>query len=137
MYSDILDTLLAELGPESVDLITCIFVMSAIHPAKHQAVFHNLSRVLRPGGVLLFRDYGVNDMAMIRFKPGSKIGEHFYTRQDGTRSYFFQASEVSELGQGAGLEAYQHQCLARRTVNLKEGVDVARNFVQAKFKKPL
>ena len=131
----ILDTLLEKLGLESVDLLTCIFVMSAIHPDKHQMVFHNLSRVLRPGGVLLFRDYGVNDMAMIRFKPGSKIGENFYTRQDGTRSYFFQAGEVAELGQVAGLEAYQNQCVARRTVNVKEGVDVARNFVQAKFRK--
>jgi len=131
------DTLLSELGPDSVDLITCIFVMSAIHPTKHQVVFNNLSKVLRPGGVLLFRDYGLHDMAMIRFKPGSKIGENFYTRQDGTRSYFFQESEVEQLGQAAGLVSYQNEFVARRTVNVKEGVDVARNFVQSKFRKPL
>jgi len=131
------ETLLAELGEDSVDMITCIFVLSAIHPDKHQAVFLNLSKVLRPGGVLLFRDYGLYDMAMIRFKPGSKIAENFYTRQDGTRSYFFQASELAQLGEGAGLEPYQAECVPRRTVNLKEGVDVARSFVQAKFKKPV
>eukprot|EP00092_Neocalanus_flemingeri_P021830 GFUD01023682.1.p1 GENE.GFUD01023682.1~~GFUD01023682.1.p1 ORF type:complete len:112 (-),score=38.19 GFUD01023682.1:56-391(-) len=111
--------------------------MSAIHPTKHQTVFHNLSKVLRPGGVLLFRDYGLYDMAMIRFKPGSKIGQHFYTRQDGTRSYFFQESEVEQLGLAAGLVTYQNTSLARRTVNVKEGVDVARSFVQSKFRKPL
>jgi len=131
------DTLLTELGENSVDMITCIFVMSAIHPDKHQTVFHNLSKVLRPGGVLLFRDYGLYDMAMIRFKPGSKIADNFYTRQDGTRSYFFQAEEIARHGEEAGLEPYQAQCVPRRTVNMKEGVDVARNFIQAKFKKPL
>ena len=128
---------MSELGPGSVDLITCIFVMSAIHPTKHQAVFDNLSRVLRPGGVLLFRDYGLYDMAMIRFRPGSKIGENFYTRQDGTRSYFFQAGEVEQLGETAGLVSLQNQVVERRTVNVKEGVDVARNFVQSKFRKPI
>ena len=75
-------------------------------------------------------------MAMIRFKPGSKIGENFYTRQDGTRSYFFQDSEVEELGLEAGLEPYENQFVERRTINVKEGVDVARNFVQAKLRKP-
>jgi len=129
--------LVSELGPDSVDLITCIFVLSAIHPDKHQVVFTNLAKVLRPGGMLLFRDYGLYDMAMIRFKPGSKIAENFYTRQDGTRSYFFQTSELSLLGQSVGLDPCQVQDVPRRTVNMKEGVDVARNFVQAKFKKPL
>ena len=131
------DTLLTELGEDSVNMITCIFVMSAIHPDKHQKVFNNLAKVLKPGGVLCFRDYGLYDMAMIRFKPGSKIADNFYTRQDGTRSYFFQAEEIARLGDEAGLDPYQAQCVPRRTVNMKEGVDVARNFVQAKFRKPL
>ena len=75
------EKLVTEMGSNSVDIVTCIFVMSAIHPNKHQTVFQNLATVLKPGGVLLFRDYGVYDMAMIRFKPGSKIADKFYTRQ--------------------------------------------------------
>ena len=41
--------------------------------------------VAREGTVVLFRDYAIHDMAMIRFAPGAKIGERFYVRQDGTR----------------------------------------------------
>lgn len=34
---------------------------------------------------MLVRDYGLYDMAMLRFGPGSKLGERLYVRQDGTR----------------------------------------------------
>ena len=129
------DTLVTELGPDSVDIVTAIFVLSAIHPDKHARVFTNLATVLRPGGLLLFRDYGLHDMAMLRFKPGSKISDQFYTRQDGTRSYFFKEVEVTRLGEEAGLEVYSAEMVERRTVNLKEGVNVPRLFVQSKFRK--
>ena len=98
-------------------------------------MLRNLAAVLAPGGVLLFRDYGLYDMAQIRFKSGSKISENFYTRQDGTRSYFFSAEEVKRLGEEAGLESYHSEMVERRTVNIKEGIDVPRNFVQSKFRK--
>lgn len=36
------------------------------------------------------RDYGVNDYAMIRFGRGAKLTDRFYTRQDGTRAFYFK-----------------------------------------------
>jgi methyltransferase-like protein 6 len=43
------DRLLEELGDSSIDIISMVFVLSAIHPEKHQTVFDNLARVLKPG----------------------------------------------------------------------------------------
>lgn len=69
----------------SVDIASLIFVLSAIQPASWSQVAKLAFRALRPGGVLLFRDYGRYDMAQLRFKPGHKIADNFYMRQDGTR----------------------------------------------------
>ena len=54
-------------------------------------------QVLKPGKNVLFRDYGLYDHAMLRFKAGSKLGENFYVRQDGTRSYFFTDGKIKGI----------------------------------------
>ena len=76
---------LGEIEACSVDIATLVFVLSAIHPQKFIEVLRNVFAVLKPGGVVLFRDYGLYDMAQMRFKAGHKISENFYMRQDGTR----------------------------------------------------
>jgi len=126
-----------EIAEQSVDIVSMIFVLSAIHPSKHSTVFTNILKVLKPGGILLFRDYGLYDMAMIRFGPGSKIKDQMYSRQDGTRSYFFKEEEISQLALDAGFEVIENSFVARRTINKKDGLDVPRNFVQSKFRKPM
>ncbi|XP_019891719.1 tRNA N(3)-methylcytidine methyltransferase METTL6 [Musca domestica] len=121
--------------PESIDIISMIFVLSAISPCKFDAVIKNLHTILKPGGIVLFRDYGRYDMAQLRFKSGHKISDNFYMRQDGTRSYYFAEQELSNLFRENGFEIMANSYVHRRTLNVKEGIDVPRIFLQGKFRK--
>uniref|UniRef100_A0A7N5K420 Methyltransferase 6, tRNA N3-cytidine n=1 Tax=Ailuropoda melanoleuca TaxID=9646 RepID=A0A7N5K420_AILME len=91
--------------------------------------------VLKPGKSVLFRDYGLYDHAMLRFKAGSKLGENFYARQDGTRSYFFTDEFLARLFTDTGYEEVVNEYVFRETVNKKEGLCVPRVFLQSKFRK--
>ena len=52
------------------------------------------NKVLKPGGLLFFRDYGLYDHAMLRFSPANKLSDNFYVRQDGTRAYYFSKGKL-------------------------------------------
>lgn len=125
------------LEENSLDVVTMIFVLSAINPHKFKTVITNVWRTLKVGGVVLFRDYGLHDMAQLRFKPGHKISENFYMRQDGTRSYYFSEKELADLFVECGFSVISCTYIHRRTKNLKEGIDVPRIFLQGKFRKTL
>ncbi|KAL3276992.1 hypothetical protein HHI36_012352 [Cryptolaemus montrouzieri] len=107
-----------------------------------ETVFEKIQRdeilfiLLKPGGCLLFRDYGLHDMAQIRFKAGHKISDNFYMRQDGTRSYYFSTEIMEDLFIKAGFEIASNCYIHRRTINKKENVDVPRIFLQSKVMKP-
>lgn len=40
---------------------------------RMQGVLNRLSKLLKPGGMLLFRDYGRHDETQLRFKRGNSI----------------------------------------------------------------
>lgn len=82
------------LTESSVDVVLMIFIFSALNPKQWDQAVRNVWRVLKPGGQVLFRDYGRGDLAQVRFKKGRWMEENFYVRGDGTRVYFFEREEL-------------------------------------------
>jgi len=118
----------------SVDIATLIFVLSAIHPDKMVEAVKNVAKTLNSDGILLFRDYGLYDHAMLRFSKGHKLSESFYVRQDGTRAFYFSLEKINSIMEEAGMVPISSSYIYRSTVNVKEGIDVPRIFVQGKYR---
>jgi tRNAThr (cytosine32-N3)-methyltransferase len=84
----------------SVDVVVMIFIFSALSPRQWAQAVKNVWNVLKPGGLVLFRDYGRGDLAQVRFKKGRYLEENFYIRGDGTRVYFFERDELADIWSG-------------------------------------
>jgi len=104
---------------------------------------------LMPGGVLLFRDYGVSDEKQRKFtRAGTKLGERWYARQNGTMVYFFDTAEVDALFAACGFEPVPPRADGSGggggsasfdkllTVNRKTGARLWRVWVSARYRKP-
>ncbi|KAJ8448814.1 hypothetical protein Cgig2_011435 [Carnegiea gigantea] len=61
------DDLSNHIAPSSVDIITVIFALSAVSPEKMPLVLQNIKKVLKPNGLVLFRDYATGDLAQRAF----------------------------------------------------------------------
>ncbi|KAL7268039.1 hypothetical protein RUND412_009354 [Rhizina undulata] len=85
---------------QSVDVVIMVFVFSALAPTQWPDALRNIKRMLKPGGKVLFRDYGRGDLAQVRFKAGRYLEENFYVRGDGTRVYFFEEEELRYIFTG-------------------------------------
>ncbi|KAI3894501.1 hypothetical protein MKW92_033084 [Papaver armeniacum] len=120
-----------------VNFVTLIFTLSAVPSKKMPPAIAECLAVLRPGGVLLFRDYGLYDMTMLRFPPNQRIGLREYVRSDGTRSYFFCLETVRELFVAAGFIELELDYCCINSVNRRNGKSMRRVWVHGKFQKPI
>ncbi|KAJ6757377.1 METHYLTRANSFERASE-RELATED [Salix koriyanagi] len=57
-----------------VDFVSLIFTLSAVPLKKMSPAIMECFSVLKPGGLLLFRDYGLYDMTMLRFEQEKRVG---------------------------------------------------------------
>ena len=100
-----------------------------------QTIIDRIYRYLKPGGLLLFRDYGQYDMTQVRFKAGHCIEDNFYVRGDGTRAYFFSQQQVDEILSKAGLIKVVLRTDKRLQVNRLKKITMYRVWVEAKYRK--
>jgi tRNAThr (cytosine32-N3)-methyltransferase len=147
------------LDAESVDVIVLIFIFSALEPSQWKQAMENVWHLLKPGGIVLFRDYGKGDLAQVRFKKGRWMEENFYVRGDGTRVYFFDENELKQIWTGEVEENSEELEARLKMINLDDdtrpkfeivnfGVDrrmlvnrqrrlkMYRCWMQGKFRKP-
>ncbi|KAI8072551.1 S-adenosyl-L-methionine-dependent methyltransferase [Gongronella butleri] len=131
------DALTDNIEAESLDLVSAIFVLSAIPPEKFAAAIQNIYKVLKPGGIVLLRDYGLYDEAQIKFsaQTDKKLENNLYVRQDGTLSYFFSLDDLQQRFEAEGFRTEVNEYVYRETRNRKMELQVDRIFVQAKFVK--
>ena len=120
----------------SLDCILLIFVLSTIQPNNFHGVLQKCFDYLKPGGWLLFRDYGLYDLAQLRFKKECVLDENFYVRGDGTRVYFFTREEIESLACEIGFDVVQNGYDKRLLVNRLRQLQMYRVWLQAQFRKP-
>ncbi|KAK0109594.1 hypothetical protein ONS95_002279 [Cadophora gregata] len=137
------------LEDESVDLVIMIFIFSALSPSQWKQSVQNTYRLLKPGGEVLFRDYGRGDLAQVRFKKGRYLEENFYIRGDGTRVYFFERDELVKIWTGkeadqqesadslepTGFEVLDLGVDRRLLVNRAKQLKMYRCWMQGRFRK--
>ncbi len=99
------------------------------------AVLQLAKSALRPGGLLLFRDYGLYDMLMLRFPPGQRLGPALFCRKDGTLASFFSVEEVEALAEAAGFAVQDCRYGCVNNVNRKSGAVLQRVFVHGVFQR--
>lgn len=137
--------------PNHPDIISCIFVLSALPPQSQLPALRSLFSVIKPGGTLLLRDYALHDQTQLRFHslPSASYAsvpsllsasEPWYRRGDSTMCYFFTVDEIEGLIRKAaeeeGLKIVGGQAAAlveREMENRKEGWKCGRKFVQGNW----
>lgn len=127
---------------EPVDYVVAVWTLSAIEPGeKLQNAVIGLSQILKPGGMILLRDYAEGDMRMYAFEKRDagqeRTTERLYYRGDKTLAYFFNCEEMEEIMGKGGLETVECRVEDRVVENRKNGVVMHRRWLIGRFRKPV
>lgn len=148
------------------DISMLLFCFSAIAPSKMVQAAKHVADTLKPGGVLIFRDYGRYDEAQMKLGTSRKkrLGDNYYVKHDKTRVYYFELDDLRQLfgtndddggghgdgddddtttnttdtnTVGAGLEILELKYIQRLYTNRSNGDVRRRVWVQGRFRKPM
>lgn len=123
------------------DVILLVFVLSALPSVE--AMYLSLKRlwnVLKPGGIILFRDYGIADHNFFRFisRDSGVLKDISFKKGDGTTQVFFEKQFTVKLFELCGFvpdntESVIYHC--NRLTNRKNGKTMDKIFINAVFRK--
>ncbi|KAL4585052.1 hypothetical protein LXL04_009665 [Taraxacum kok-saghyz] len=129
------EDLMNHISPSSVDIVTMIFVLSAVSPEKMSLVLKNIKKILKPNGYVLFRDYATGDLAQERLiSKDQKISENFFVRGDGTRAFYFSEEFLTNLFQENGFFMEECGVCCKQVENRSREIVMNRRWVQAAFR---
>lgn len=127
---------------QKFDAILLVFVLSALPTVEKMLLaVKQLRCVLKPDGVLLFRDYALADHNFFRFlsKTDNKVCDVAFPKGDTTTQVFFHKEFAAALFAAAGLvevdsgdSKLMYHC--NRIVNRKNGKRMDKIFVNGSFK---
>ncbi|KXN90683.1 tRNA(Thr) (cytosine(32)-N(3))-methyltransferase [Leucoagaricus sp. SymC.cos] len=127
----------ADVAPGSVDIVVLVFVMSALHPNEWGRAINNIYTMLKPGGLVVMRDYGRYDLTQLRFKTNRMLDENFYIRGDKTRVYFFELDELALMFTGSRALASQVTSTLRAKPNTNTQLSVTSASIHPNLLLPL
>ncbi|KAF3446068.1 hypothetical protein FNV43_RR11247 [Rhamnella rubrinervis] len=128
------DDLTDHIPPSSVDIVTMIFVLSAVAPEKMPLVLQNVRKILKPNGYVLFRDYATGDLAQERLIcKDQKISENFYVRGDGTRAFYFSNEFLTSVFKENGFDVEEIGLCCKQVENRSRELVMNRRWIQAVF----
>ncbi|XP_062159706.1 uncharacterized protein LOC133867048 [Alnus glutinosa] len=129
------DDLSKQISTSSIDIVTMIFVLSAVSPEKMPLVLQNIRKVLKPNGYVLFRDYATGDLAQERFtSKDQQISENFYVRGDGTRAFYFSNMFLTSLFEENGFVVEELGLCCKQVENRLRELVMNRRWIQAVFR---
>ncbi|KAF8401029.1 hypothetical protein HHK36_014332 [Tetracentron sinense] len=120
--------------PSSVDVVTLIFMLSAVSPKKMPLILQNIRKVLKPNGYVLIRDYAIGDFAQEKLTNRNQmIGENFYFRGDGTCAFYFSEDFLLTMFERNGFATVETNIYCKQIENRSCNVVMDRRWIRAAF----
>lgn len=123
--------------PNHVDLVTMVFVLSAIPHESHGEVLRKIFQAMKPGSALFLRDYARFDMTQCRLKAKFDDFGNVYCRSDGTLTAYLTREQVKSMFTEAGFVLKENLYHRKSIANRKTGIKMNRVWIQARAYKPL